>query len=247
MSLVIRDATICYDAVPAVHHLSAEVPVGALCAVLGPNGAGKSTLMKGILGWLPLATGSILWHDRPPWQARDRLAWLPQRAAVDWDFPITVAGVVEQGLCLRRRWWQGFTAADHAAVVGALDEMGLAALADRGIARLSGGQQQRALIARALASGADLLLLDEPLAGLDPGAAEDLAHALAHAARRGRTILMVAHDLALVRAHIPHCILMATHLVAAGPTAVVLSDANLRAAYGERAMEGVRHALSAHG
>jgi len=244
--LVIDGATILRNGVPAIEAVSCAFPAGRLTAILGPNGAGKSTLILGAVGELPLAAGTISLGGQPSARVRGRIAWLPQRAAIDWDFPLTVREVVEQGRTRVRGWWRGFTAEDRHAVDAALAEMGLADLQHRGIARLSGGQQQRVLIARALATGAGALLLDEPLAGLDPAAAEDLLHALDAAARRGRAIALAVHDLALVRAHIPLAVLLNRRLVAAGPAREVLADANLSAAFGERALGGVLHALNAH-
>ncbi|MEK7413346.1 MAG: metal ABC transporter ATP-binding protein [Planctomycetota bacterium] len=243
----IHDLTVLRNGTPAVDGVSCELRGGALTAILGPNGAGKTTMLMGILGWLPVQRGTVTFAGHPLTAAGDRISYLPQRAAIDWDFPLTVRDVVEQGRTRSCGWWRGFSANDRAAVESAISEMSLADLQTRGIARLSGGQQQRVLIARALASGADILFLDEPLAGLDPAAAEDLLHALDTAARRGRIIAVVAHDLALVRAHIPHSILLNRKLIAAGPTADVLSEANLRAAFGERALGSVLHTLHAHG
>lgn len=245
--LAMRGVTIVRNGAPVVEAIEAELLPGRLTAILGPNGAGKSSLLLGILGELPLHAGTVTLAGRPIAVQRQRIAWLPQRAGIDWDFPLTVREVVEQGRVRQRGWWRGFTAEDRRAVAAAVAEMGLGELQGRGISRLSGGQQQRVLIARALATGAEVLLLDEPLAGLDPAAAEDLLHALDTAARRGRIIALVVHDLALVRAHVPQALLLNRHLIAAGPTTEVLAEANLSAAFGERALVGVLHALHAHG
>jgi ABC-type Mn2+/Zn2+ transport system ATPase subunit len=150
---------------------------------------------------------------------------------VDWDFPISVREVVAMGRYHRLGAFAAFTAEDDARVDAALAEMDLVALQARQINALSGGQQQRALLARALASGADVLLLDEPFAGLDPAAAVDLAARLRAWADQGRLVLVAVHDLALVRAHFTHALLLNTHLIAAGPVADVLSEANLAAAF----------------
>lgn len=230
--LVFRNCTICYGAAPVVHHLSAEFPAGALVGVVGRNGAGKSTLLRAVLGWQALTTGSITLGDGPAHDARERLHYLPQRSQIDWDFPVTVREVVAMGRHGRLGALRRFAAEDHRAVDGALHELGLDALQGRQINALSGGQQQRTLLARAVASGADVFLLDEPFAALDPSAATDLARRLRAWADQGRLVLAVAHELDLVRAHCSHALVLNNHLVAAGPAAEALTDANLAIAFG---------------
>ena len=208
-----------------------DIPCGSLTAIVGPNGAGKSTLLKAILGWLPLEKGEIRIGDEHPQHVLPRLAYLPQRQVIDWDFPITVREVVEQGRYPTMRFWQRMTAVDRDRVQRALGELGLQALAERPIRALSGGQQQRVFLARALAQGADIFLLDEPFAGLDLFATEELVHVLRAWQAQGRTVLAVVHDLELARRHFGHGILLATELVAAGPSAEALAEPLLRSAY----------------
>jgi len=161
----LRDVTVCYGRVAALRGLTVDIPCGSLTAVVGPNGAGKSTLLRAILGWLPLTAGEIRIGDAHPQHALPRLAYLPQRHVIDWDFPITVREVVEQGRYPAVRVFRRLGRHDHELVDRALAELDLTALADRQIHRLSGGQQQRVFLARALAQGADIFLLDEPLTG----------------------------------------------------------------------------------
>ncbi len=228
-----QDLTVCYGKRPAVHHLSAELPSGAFAAVVGPNGAGKSTLLQGILGWLPVTTGEVLIDGMPLAAVRARVSYLPQRrGGALLDFPVTVAGVAQQGRFARRGLFSGFTGEDHAAVDAALAAMGMADLRDRPLARLSGGQQQRAYIARALASGADVLLLDEPLAGLDANASHDLLARLRAWADGGRLVVAVLHEIEAARRWCTHAWLLNGRLVAAGDPAIALSEAHLAEAYG---------------
>jgi manganese/zinc/iron transport system ATP- binding protein len=226
------DVTVCYGATPAVHHLSAEMPCGSLVALMGPNGAGKSTLLRTILGWHRLTTGAITIGGVPCRKARQRIGYLPQRAAVDWDFPVTVRDVVAMGRYQVLGPFRGFRKEDHAAVDAAISEMGLEWLADRQIAALSGGQQQRTFLARAVASGADIFLLDEPFAGLDPSSTADLVRRLQTWAKAGRLVVTVVHDLDLARRYFPQALLVRASLIAAGATSEVLSDRNLARAYG---------------
>jgi len=220
-----------YGRQPALRGVTVDIPCGSLTAILGANGAGKSTLLRACLGWAPLRRGEIRIGDAHPAHALPRLAYLPQRQAIDWDFPITVRGVVEQGRYPSLRFWRRFGAADRARVDRALDELELAGLAERQISQLSGGQQQRVFLARAIAQGADIFLLDEPFAGLDLAATEDLARILRTWSEQGRTVLAAIHDLDLARRLFSDGILLATRLVAAGPLAEVLTPAHIASAY----------------
>jgi ABC-type Mn2+/Zn2+ transport system ATPase subunit len=235
------NVTVCYGKVPAVHHVDATLTCGTLAALMGPNGAGKSTLLRAVLGLMPLTTGRITVGGTDSLCVRRRIAYLPQRSSVDWDFPLTVAEVVAQGRYPTAGWWRGFSAADHDAVTRAIIELGLDHVATRPIAALSGGQQQRVLLARALASGADVLLLDEPFSGLDAPAISDLAHRLQAWADAGRLVLAALHDVELARQAFRHVLLMNTHLVACGPVEEVLSDQHLIGAYGPSGLGRILH------
>jgi ABC-type Mn2+/Zn2+ transport system ATPase subunit len=229
--LSLRGVTVRYGRQLALGNLTCDVPCGSLTAVLGPNGAGKSTLLRAILGLAPLADGEIRIGDSHPEHARPRLAYLPQRHAVDWDFPITVRGVVEQGRYAALRLFRRFGPGDDERVGRALAELDLTGVADRQIRRLSGGQQQRVFLARSLAQGADIFLLDEPFASLDLFAAEELTHVLRAWERQGRTVLVALHDLELARRVFSRGILLATTLVAAGSIGELLSEANVNRAF----------------
>ncbi len=230
-----RDVTVGYGrsrgGQPALEDVTVDIPCGSLTAILGPNGAGKSTLLRATLGWLPLARGEIRIGDAHPEHALPRLAYLPQRHVVDWDFPITVRSVVEQGRYQALRPWQRLGAKDHGRVERALAELGLTAVAERQIRRLSGGQQQRVFLARAVAQGADIFLLDEPFAGLDLFAVEELTHILRSWEAQGRTVLAAVHGLDLARRVFARGILLATRLIADGPLDSVLSEANVDLAF----------------
>lgn len=229
--LRLHDVTVRYGRQAALAGITIDIPCGSLTAILGPNGAGKSTLLRAILGWLPLARGEIRIGDAHPQHALPRLAYLPQRHAIDWDFPITVHAVVAQGRYPALRPWQRLSHRDHEAVDRALVELDLTAVADRQIRRLSGGQQQRIFLARALAQGADIFLLDEPFAGLDLLATEELTHIFRSWESQGRTVLAAVHDLHLARRVFARGVLLARELVAAGPLDTVLTEANIDRAF----------------
>lgn len=229
--LLFRSVTVCYGRLTALRDVSVEIPCGSSTAVLGGNGAGKSTLLRAILGWQPLAGGEIRIGDAHPQHARPRLSYVPQRHAVDWDFPITARGVVEQGRYPHLGLLRRLGPRDRAMVDSALEELGIADLADRQIRRLSGGQQQRVFLARALAHGGDIFLLDEPFAGLDLFAVEELGHILREWEGQGRTVLAAVHDLEVARRSFTRGVLLDTTLVASGPIEEVLSPANVDRAY----------------
>ncbi len=220
-----------YGRLTALRDVSLEVPCGSSTAVLGPNGAGKSTLLRTVLGWQPLASGSVSIGDAHPHHARPRLAYVPQRQSVDWDFPITVRGVVDQGRYPSLGILGRAGAADRDLVDAAMQELGILDLADRQIRLLSGGQQQRVFLARAVAQGGDIFLLDEPFSGLDLFGAEELTHILRAWSEQGRTVLAAVHDLTLARSCFSRGVLLDTGLVADGPIEQVLSPANIDAAF----------------
>jgi ABC-type Mn2+/Zn2+ transport system ATPase subunit len=229
--LLFRDATVRYGRLTALRAITLEIPCGSSTAILGRNGAGKSTLLRAVLGWQRLTSGEIRIGDAHPQHARPRLAYVPQRHAIDWDFPITVRGVVEQGRYPSLGLFQRMGHADREKIEGALEELGITDLAARQIRMLSGGQQQRVFLARALAQGGDIFLLDEPFAGLDLFGSEELTHILRNWEAQGRTVLAAVHDPEIARRCFTRGVLLDTGLVAAGPIADVLSPANIDRAY----------------
>jgi ABC-type Mn2+/Zn2+ transport system ATPase subunit len=230
-SIRLRNVTVRYGRTVALRDLTLDIPCGGLTAILGPNGAGKSTLLRAILGWHEPADGEVFLGDAHPRQALGRLSYLPQRQAIDWDFPITVREVVAQGRYPALRFFQKFSAGDHHRVDRALEELALTALARRPLRMLSGGQQQRVFLARALAQGADIFLLDEPFAGLDLFATGELTHILRAWEAQGRTVLAAVHDIPLARRVFSRGILLDGALVAAGDIDTVLSPENIQRAF----------------
>ncbi len=219
--LELDNVTVAYRGHPALHHLRGRVERGSLTAVTGPNGAGKSTLLGALTGEIRPVQGGIR-------RAPDvRLAYLPQQSRIDRSFPIRVLDVVATGLWAELGWWKRLTAAQLRRIESALDTVGLAGFEHRTIAEMSVGQFQRLLFARLLLQDADVLLLDEPFNAVDARTTADLQHVIQDWHRQGRTVMVVLHDLAQVRAHFPQTLLLARHVVAWGPTSEVLSDAHL--------------------
>ncbi len=228
----IHDLTVAYGRRPVLWNIDADLPAGQLIAIIGPNGAGKSTLLKAMLGLVPLASGYVRFWGQPFRAVRQRVAYVPQRESVDWDFPATVADVVLMGRYAQRSWWLRPSAADRQLVDRCLEQLGLSELRDRQIGQLSGGQQQRAFLARALAQQADLYLMDEPFAGVD-AATEARTLALLESLRdAGQTVVVVHHDLHTAARYFDWVLLLNLRLVAAGPVAQVLTPDLLAQTYG---------------
>jgi ABC-type Mn2+/Zn2+ transport system ATPase subunit len=234
-ALAFTDVTVCRRRHPVVHHLTCEFPDGAFVGILGANGAGKTSLLQAMLGWLPLTSGEIAIGGRPARESLRRVSYLAQRHGVDIDYPITVEELVAMGRYQQLGLMRRFGDEDHRIVESAIAELGLQSLRGRQIARLSGGQLQRAFLARALATGADIFLLDEPLAGLDPTACHDLLERLRSWRRQDRLVVAVLHDLGAAKACCSHLMLLRNHLVAAGETAAVLTERNLVETFGPSA------------
>ena len=233
-ALAVRGLTVAYGAAPAVFSVDASFPRAAMSAIIGPNGAGKSTLLKAALGVIPRLSGTVQVAGVPLERARDRIAYVPQRASVDWDFPATVRDVVQMGFYRRLGLFGRLSRADRARTVDCLSRVGMADFADRQIGQLSGGQQQRVFLARALAQEADLYLLDEPFAGVDAATERAIIDVLRALRDDGRAVVAVHHDLSTVRDYFDHVLLMNTRAIAEGPVDRAFTAAALEAAYGGR-------------
>jgi manganese/zinc/iron transport system ATP- binding protein len=231
-ALETRRLTVSYGARPVLWDVDARFPAGALSAIVGPNGDGKSTLLKAALGLIPSDAGQTLIDGRPVGAARDRVAYVPQRDAVDWDFPITVREVVEMGRYAATGWFRRVPRRDAALVDACLERVGMAAYRGRQIGQLSGGQRQRVFIARALAQDAPLMLLDEPFAGVDARTEASVLALLGQLRDEGRSIVVVHHDLGTVRSAFDWALLLNVRAIAEGPVADVLTAETLRRAYG---------------
>lgn len=231
-ALELRRLTVSYSSRPVLWDVDARFPTGALSAIVGPNGAGKSTLLKAALGLLPADAGRALVQGRPARRSLDRVAYVPQRDTVDWDFPITVREVVEMGRYRAVGWVRRLRRFDRTVVDDCLDRVGMAAFADRQIGQLSGGQRQRIFLARALAQAAPVLVMDEPFAGIDVRTEATILELLCELRDRGRSIIVVHHDLHTVRSSFDWALLLNVRTIACGPVAEALAADEVRRAYG---------------
>ena len=210
-----------------------SVPRGVVTSLVGPNGAGKSSLLNAIVGLVEPTAGSLSVFGEPPSKVRRRVAYVLQSAKVDEQLPITVRETVVMGRFAERGAFRRLTADDRRAVESALDRLDIADLARRHLHELSGGQRQRVFVAQGLVQGADLLLLDEPVTGLDVVSRGVILDVVAEERAAGRTVMMTTHDLAEASAT-DNVLLLAGRVVAAGPPDEVLTTDNLTAAYGGR-------------
>jgi zinc transport system ATP-binding protein len=200
-----------YGREPVLDDVSLRLRSGEFVALVGPNGSGKSTLLKVLLGVLaPERGAALLFGERADtYRRRWRIGYVPQRPAIASEVPATVSEIVVAGRLSRRGWWRHPAAKDRAAVEHAIESVGLAELATRPIAELSGGQQQRAFIARAFASEPDLLVLDEPIAGVDAESQRRFRDSIAHLMRdHGAGVLLVSHELSAVAEDVDRVIVL---------------------------------------
>ncbi|WP_461783090.1 metal ABC transporter ATP-binding protein [Prosthecobacter sp.] len=229
--LEVVDLSVQYQEVRALEKIHFATECGRSMALIGPNGAGKSTLLKSLAGLIPGDTGKILWRGKPLTRSSHEIAYLPQRGDIDWNFPITVRGLVEMGRYPNLGWWRQYSRHDAEIVERALTSMELRDLQDRQISALSGGQQQRAFIARALAQEAHVLLLDEPFTGLDKPAQENLSRLFKELTAEGRLLIASHHDLQTVTGNFDDVLLIRRHQIAFGPVADAFTPANVSRAY----------------
>ncbi len=229
--LQVEGLSVQYESGYALQDVRFELNAGDRLAVVGPNGAGKSTLLKVIAGVLAPSQGYVRISGHEP-GGHICIAYVPQRSQVDWNFPVTVADVVMMGRIGRMGLFRNPKVSDWALVRQALETVGVTDLAGRQISQLSGGQQQRMFIARALAQEAELMLMDEPLTGLDANSVEDIFSIMEELKRRKVTVLVSLHNLRMAAQRFDKVLLLNHRMLAIGAPQEALSQANLVRAYG---------------
>ncbi len=232
--VTVRDLTVAYREEPVLWDIDLDVPAATLMAIVGPNGAGKSTLIKTILGLMEPAAGEVRIFGESVQRQRQRVGYVPQRGSVDWDFPTNALDVVMMGTYGRLGWFRRPGRAEQQQARAALRDVGMEAFAERQISQLSGGQQQRVFLARALVQDADIYFMDEPLQGVDATTERAIISVLRILRDRGRSVIVVHHDLETVPEYFDHVLLLNVRKIAAGPVAEVFNEENLRRTYGGR-------------
>lgn len=216
----------------ALDSVTFEVVPGSFLGLIGPNGSGKSTLLRSILGILPLGGGSVRIGGLLPDESRDVFAYVPQRSVLELDLPLRARDVVMMGRLRHSGWLRSPSKHDREVVAASLARVGLADRADSSIGEMSFGQQQRVLFARALAQEGRIILLDEPMNGVDPQTQKLFLDVLASFKAEGRTVIMATHDLNQAAEHCDTLCVLNSRLVAFGPTAATLTEDVLQEAYG---------------
>jgi manganese/zinc/iron transport system ATP- binding protein len=232
IALEVNDLTVAYGDKPVLWDVDWKVPAGVLTGIVGPNGAGKSTLIKTILGLARPAAGNVRIFGRPFDARRGAVAYVPQRGTVDWDFPTNALDVVMMGRYGKLGWLRRTGKRERELAMNALEQTGMEAFANRQISQLSGGQQQRVFLARALVQEAEIYLMDEPLQGVDAKTEAAVVGLLQNLRSRGRTIVVVHHDLETVADYFDHVLLLNVKKIASGVVKEVFTPENLRATYG---------------
>lgn len=229
--LRVTDLTVKYDSHIAINDVSFELKKGERLAVVGPNGAGKSTLFKVIAGVLRPSRGQVHVYGHAP-DGHICIAYIPQRSQVDWSFPVNVTDVVMMGRIGKLKLFHQARARDWEVVRRSLEVVGMTGYAHRQISQLSGGQQQRMFIARALAQEAELMLMDEPLTGLDVPAHEEIFRILQQLHQQGVTVMIALHDLKMAAERFERVMLLQRRLLGLGAPEEVFQPEKLVAAYG---------------
>jgi len=231
---VSRVAVTYRNGVTAIRDMTFSLPRGTITALVGVNGSGKSTLFKAIMGFVPLAAGSVTIFGEPAGRAlkRNIVAYVPQAEEVDWNFPVLVEDVVMMGRYGHMNFLRIPSARDHEMVETALRRVGMDAFRKRQIGELSGGQRKRVFLARALAQEGKVILLDEPFTGVDVKTEEAIIALLAELRDEGRVMLVSTHNLGSVPRFCDRAVLINRTVLAAGPTQEVFTHDNLQMAFG---------------
>ena len=229
----VHQLTVNYEKTPVLWDISMTIPAGKVVGIIGPNGAGKTTLIKAAMGLVKPISGSVEFFGLPLKEVRQRVAYIPQRESVDWDFPITVQDLVLMGRYGRLGLFHRPREADREAAHHYLEKVGMEKYADRQISQLSGGQQQRVFIARALLQEADIYFMDEPFAGINLATEQVIMDLLHELKTEGKSVFVVHHDLNNVERYFDWVIMLNMRLVAVGSVSENFIPENVEAAYGK--------------
>ena len=231
-AIELHNLTVSYDGRPVLWDVDFNLDAGKIIGIIGPNGSGKTTSLKAIMGLLKPSSGFVKIFGKSLDEVRERVAYVPQRESVDWDFPASVLDVVLMGRYRKNSLFRRTNKTDLDIAMQSIAKVGLTEFKDRQISQLSGGQQQRVFIARALAQQADLYLMDEPFVGVDAATESAILSLLQEMKKQGKTVLIIHHDLQTVSDYFDYLVLLNTRLIAKGTPQEVLTKENLTNAYG---------------
>ena len=231
-ALDVSHLTVLYNNNPVLTDFSVTVPQGVMLGIIGPNGAGKTTFIKAILDLIPIAAGAIKILGNGIKDVRNKIAYIPQRSSVDWDFPITVFDMVLMGCYGKLGWFKRPGQSERTRVYEVLAAVGLERYANQPINTLSGGQQQRTFLARALMQDAHIYFLDEPFAGVDIATEKIIITLFKKLRDEGKTVIVVHHDLFTASSYFDYIMLLNKTCIACGPVEEVLTSSYLDRTYG---------------
>lgn len=231
-AIKIDKVSVRYDE-PVLTGIDLGIKEAKITAIVGPNGAGKTTLLRSMLGLVKPYEGRVLFWDRPFEKAINDIAYVPQHSTVNWDFPITVMDVVLMGRYQKVGLFKKIGEEHRKIALESLKSMGMEGYANRQISQLSGGQKQRVFIARTLCQGAKILLMDEPLAGVDKISEHIIMDILKELRDEGRTIVCVHHELSTIEKYFDEVVFINRNLIAAGPVKEVFTQSNIDRTYYE--------------
>lgn len=231
-ALTICDLTVSYGPLVALTGVNATIEPGNIVGVIGPNGSGKSTLLKAIAGIVPVRGGRIMHAGKRLHQRRAHIAYVPQSEDVNWDFPLSAHDVVMMGRFRSIGWLRRPDKDDHAQADAALEKVGLSGVGQRHISQFSGGQQQRIFLARAIVQQPEIVLLDEPMNGIDVSNRSVLHGMIEEFSKNGAIVLMATHDLDEVRQQAGSVLCLNRRMIAYGPTSTTYTPDTLKATFG---------------
>ncbi|MEG6523942.1 metal ABC transporter ATP-binding protein [Desulfotomaculum sp. 1211_IL3151] len=231
IAVKVNDLTVAYHKKPVLWDIDLKIPLGVLMAVVGPNGAGKSTLLKAMLNLVKPLTGRTFFWGESYQVNRKRIAYVPQRGSVDWDFPTNVLDVVTMGTYGKLGWFKRPRKEEKEKAIEALDKVAMLSYSNRQISQLSGGQQQRVFLARALVQDVDLYFMDEPFQGVDAKTEKAIVKLLEELKNMGKTVVVVHHDLQTVMEYFDWVTFLNTILIDYGPIYKVFTEENLKKTY----------------
>lgn len=229
----VEGLTVAYNQQPVIWNVSTHINKNSITAIVGPNGAGKSTLIKSIMGLLKPLAGEIKIDGHQNRSVYRKVAYVPQKSDVDWDFPTTVLDVVLMGRYVHKGFIKRYNKADFDVAHRALDTMGMLDYKTRQISELSGGQRQRVFLSRAIAQDAEIYIMDEPLQGIDIATEMLIMDTIRQLQTEGKTFVIVHHNLTTVKDYFDHAIILNKQIVAHGPIEEIWTDENIAKAYRE--------------
>lgn len=227
----VEDMTVAYHTKPVLWDIDLKIPKGILMAIVGPNGAGKSTLIKAMLDLIKPVSGTVSFNGESYKNHRKHIAYVPQSESVDWDFPASVLDIVMMGTYGSLGWIRRPGQKEKEKAIEALKKVKMEEFKDRQISQLSGGQQQRIFLARALVQEADIYFMDEPFKGVDAKTERAIIDILKDLRERGKTVIVVHHDLQTVEEYFDWVVLLNTQIIEAGPVKEIFTDENLKKTY----------------